>query len=196
MLTQLAVTSCLALSAAALPQPHVDSAPAVKRSHGIPTSPHSISFSSKVPRRASKQAALERYATKLRDTVSNLTSGNSSTVTLDGPDGAVEYALSVTIGSQIFDLVFDTGSSDLWVYASNFTCLDAKGAVASAASCDFGGSGFNLSSSGFIPLNYTNNFDIEYGDDETATGFAGTDTVTIGNISVTDAEFAIVDDTY
>ena len=53
--------------------------------------------------------------------------------------------------------------------------------------------GLDISKSGFRPLNYTHNFKITYADRRSVAGQAGTATVAIGNISVPDAQFSVID---
>jgi hypothetical protein len=87
-------------------------------------------------------------------------------------------------------------SSDLWLHASNFTCVDVNSTVIPQDECLFGPTGINLTADNFMPLNYTNNFNISYGDGTFVFGSAGTDTVTIGNISVPDVEFSVAELAY
>lgn len=39
------------------------------------------------------------------------------------------YLAPVTIGGEVFELIVDTGSSDLWVVQKNFTCISSSGTV-------------------------------------------------------------------
>lgn len=87
-------------------------------------------------------------------------------------------------------------SSDLWIRGNNFTCVNINNTIIPSSECDFGPTGFNTNVTDFLPLNYTNNFNISYGDGETAIGIAGKDTVTLGNISVKNTEFSVVEEAY
>jgi len=141
--------------------------------------------------------ALERaFAEKVRALDMDGSGKNESMVPLDGTGGGVSYALNISIADQTFLVIADTGSSDLWLYSSNFTCVDVNSTVIPQADCNFGPTGIDLSAASFQPLNYSNNFNISYGDGTFLSGFAGTDTVTIGNISVVDTEFSVADIAY
>jgi len=191
MLSTLLPLTLSSLLVSALPSPNVKDV--VKRtSSGVPYSPHSIPIAAKVPR----PAALERaFAEKVR--ALDMADGkNESMVSLTGTGGGVSYALNLTIADQTFLVIADTGSSDLWLYSSNFTCLNVNSTQVPQAECNFGPTGINLTADGFTPLNYTNNFNISYGDGTFLSGTAGTDTVTVGNISVKDTEFSVAEVAY
>ncbi|MCJ1332607.1 Type I transmembrane sorting receptor [Thelotrema lepadinum] len=78
----------------------------------------------------------------------------------------VEYICPVTIGSQEFQLDFDTGSSDLWVAGAG-----AAGAQET----------YNPTSSALAGQSWS----IQYGDGSTASGDVYSDSVTIGGAAVT-----------
>ncbi|KFA71587.1 hypothetical protein S40288_08336 [Stachybotrys chartarum IBT 40288] len=85
----------------------------------------------------------------------------------------LEYLSPVSIGGQVVNLAFDTGSSDLWVFSSE---LDA----ASRAGHGF----YNASASAsFAPVDGAS-FRVAYGDGSAATGIVGTDVVDVGGVAV------------
>ncbi|CAG8553359.1 7534_t:CDS:2, partial [Dentiscutata erythropus] len=101
----------------------------------------------------------------------------------------IYYGL-ITIGGQSFTVDFDTGSSDLWV--PSIQCKISE--------CGIHNRFDPKKSSTFVPAPEPNNFTIIYGlDDDTssiACGYIGQDTVTFGNITVTNQTFglAVYDD--
>ncbi|KAF7976244.1 hypothetical protein HWV62_7284 [Athelia sp. TMB] len=105
----------------------------------------------------------------------DLAAAVSGTVTAT-PDDSYdsEYLCPVTIGGQTLTLDFDTGSSDLWVFSTSLPSADKTGHT------EFNPS---LSSTWKAKSGYT--WDISYGDGSSASGTVGTDTVTIGGVTVT-----------
>ncbi|KAF2754378.1 acid protease [Pseudovirgaria hyperparasitica] len=90
-------------------------------------------------------------------------------------DNAALFLSPVTIGGQQFNLDFDTGSSDLWVFS---TLLPRQAIGAHAA--------FNPKKSPtFTPMQDAS-FLVQYGDGSGAAGLVGTDTVDIGGATVTE----------
>ena len=101
-----------------------------------------------------------------------------------------EYATPITIGTQTFEVIVDTGSSDTWVVESGFECIDlSTGAKTTASVCEFGPT-YTIDSTFVTTAN--ENFNIEYGDGEYLTGIIGTETVTLAGIEVTDQTVAVV----
>ena len=100
-----------------------------------------------------------------------------------------EFAAEVTIGSQTFDLIIDTGSSDTWVVEEGFTCIDFDtGKKTTESECAFGST---YTKSGTFKSISGETFSIEYGDEESLTGVFGTEDVTIAGITV-DQQIALV----
>lgn len=100
-----------------------------------------------------------------------------------------EYATSIVFGTQTFDVIVDTGSSDTWVVKSGFECIDlSTGKSTTAANCDFGPT--YTVDSGFKKIS-GEEFEIEYGDGEYLYGYMGTETVTLADVTVS-AEVAVV----
>lgn len=93
------------------------------------------------------------------------------------------YSVSLQLGTpaQDFNVLLDTGSSDLWVYASNDTNDCANG------NCDFTGTFDADKSSTYTYLN--DGFNIQYVSGS-STGNWGTDTLSIAGVQLTDFQFA------
>jgi hypothetical protein len=109
-----------------------------------------------------------------------LTAPGSSTLTslLYGE----EFATSITIGTQKFEVIIDTGSSDTWVVEEGFECVDiATDAEEPESECAFG-TPYTLDST-FSEIE-GEFFNITYGDGEFLTGIFGTETVTLAGITV------------
>lgn len=94
-------------------------------------------------------------------------------VTATPEAGDIEYLSPVTIGGQTFNLDFDTGSSDLWVFSTGLSPAESKGHQL-----------FDPNQSPSFELLDGASFSITYGDDSGAKGIVGTDTVDIGGVVV------------
>ena len=118
----------------------------------------------------------------LRSSVVLRATGNSSsgTAQLNNLDG-VEYLVPIKFGSQSFNAILDTGSSDTWLVSNKFKCVDANGQSQSQATCNFGPL-FN----GDFGTNKISglSFNISYGDGEFVYGDMGYQDVTIAGITV------------
>lgn len=99
------------------------------------------------------------------------------------------YSVSLSLGTpaQNFNVILDTGSSDLWVFASNATESCENHA------CDFTGQFNALNSSTYHFIG--NNYSIEYVSGDNATGNWGTDTLAIGPVTLENLQFAAVSHT-
>jgi len=107
-----------------------------------------------------------------------------------GPNGATgdvksddiqndsEYLSPVTIGTpgEVFNLDFDTGSSDLWIFSTELPASTRSQAGNRRVFFD------PKKSSTFVKAN--NTWKISYGDGSSASGTTGTDTVTMGGIAI------------
>ncbi|TGO22853.1 hypothetical protein BPAE_0152g00080 [Botrytis paeoniae] len=90
------------------------------------------------------------------------------------PVDGVEYLVPTTVGGQTLNLDLDTGSADLWVFSSLLAASSRKGHDIYTSS----------KSSTFKALSgYT--WSIQYADGSGASGTVGTDTVKIGETTVT-----------
>ncbi|KAJ6016079.1 hypothetical protein N7540_010670 [Penicillium herquei] len=147
-------------------------------------SAHTMSLKKQTTTRANPRSAA--YLKGLTGKSSSTTSGTSGLISLFEGE---EYATSITFGTQTFDVIVDTGSSDTWVVKENFECVDLDtGDKTTEADCEFGTT-YTVDStlkeiSGEV-------FEIEYGDGEYLYGYMGTETVTLASITV-DQEVAIV----
>lgn len=93
-----------------------------------------------------------------------------------------EFAAEVTFGTQTFEFVVDTGSSDTWVVESVFSCVDPDTSEAETQDyCAFGPT-FTVDET-FAKIS-GENFNISYSDGEFLTGVMGWENVTVAGISV------------
>ncbi len=110
------------------------------------------------------------------------TIGNGSTTGLTSLEIGEEFAAQVTLGTETFELIVDTGSSDTWVVETGFSCTDFEtGKSAAESACEFGP--YYTKSSTFKSIS-GQTFSIEYGDLESLTGVFGTESVTIAGLTV------------
>jgi len=110
------------------------------------------------------------------------TLANGSSSVLTSLEIGEEFATPITFGTQTFEVIVDTGSSDTWLVESGFTCEDiSTGATITEADCDFGPT-FTVDSS-FSKISGVN-FNITYGDGEFLSGIFGTENVTLAGIEV------------
>ncbi|KAJ5884359.1 hypothetical protein N7504_011931 [Penicillium tannophilum] len=117
---------------------------------------------------------------------SSTTSGSSELISLFEGE---EFATSITFGTQSFDVIVDTGSSDTWVVKSGFECIDLDtGKKTSTSTCEFG---TTYTADSTLKTISGEEFEIEYGDGEYLYGYMATETVTLADITV-DQEIAVV----
>ncbi|KAJ5088737.1 acid protease [Penicillium angulare] len=148
-------------------------------------SSHSLSLNKLNTNRANPRSAA--YLKGLTGRRSHKTSGTSGLISLFEGE---EYATSITFGSQTFDVIVDTGSSDTWVVETGFECLDLEtGNKTTESECAFGSSTYTVDK-GFKEIS-GEEFSIEYGDGEYLYGFMGKESVTLAGITV-EQEVAIV----
>lgn len=119
---------------------------------------------------------------------SNAASRLSKRDTLDvtlGNEQAL-YQVNLTIGTppQPFSLQLDTGSSDIWVNTAQSTFCSGENSTC------IGGL-FNASASSTYNVEYPGAFNISYVDGSGASGDYSTDTVIIGNVTVTNQTFGV-----
>ncbi len=101
------------------------------------------------------------------------------------------FLAGIEFGSESFQAVIDTGSSDTWLAETGFRCFDvATGAPEPESYCAFGPT-YNISSTfNQIP---NENFNISYADGEVLTGIIGIERVKLAGITVKNQQVAVVD---
>jgi len=93
-----------------------------------------------------------------------------------------EFATEITFGTETFESIVDTGSSDTWIIESGFKCVNiSNSAPETEAFCNFGPT-YNVTDT-FVQIP-DENFNITYGDGEFLTGIIGTEEVTLAGITV------------
>ncbi|MCJ1322483.1 hypothetical protein MMC15_007832 [Xylographa vitiligo] len=119
--------------------------------------------------RASVQKTLQKTAT----------SGQTGEVTAEDQQNDSEYLCPVTIGTpgQTFNLDFDTGSADLWIFST-----ELPKATITAAGNDH--TIYNPKDSSTYTATKGASWKISYGDGSSASGTVGTDNVTIGGLTI------------
>lgn len=123
---------------------------------------------------------------------SGKTYGSATTIAaLEG----VGVSLQVGFGGQKFQLLVDTGSSDLWVATENFTCVgtDNGPKYPTQADCAFGR--LYKAAPGFAAIP-DRNFNLTYAGLGAITGVPGHDTVTAAGISVPSAHVNLVNEAF
>jgi hypothetical protein len=104
-------------------------------------------------------------------------------------EGSV-FGVPILVGDQQFEVIADTGSSDLWLAGANFKCLSFNTAKPVPQSeCNFGPL-YNIS--GTFTKIPNQNFNVSYGSGEKITGIVGNEHITFGGISVTQ-EFGVAE---
>ncbi|KAM0265170.1 hypothetical protein ACHAQJ_000323 [Trichoderma viride] len=99
-----------------------------------------------------------------------------------------ELAGDVTIGNQTFKLIFDTGSSDLWVAGEDFRCVTSNFTVQSNTVCNFTTTFKGTYSGGETADRHLN---VSYGSGQSILGTLGYDSVSVAGITIPDQEFSI-----
>lgn len=122
-----------------------------------------------------------------------LSSGSGDVVPLSDIDVEEEWAVTITFGGEEVLVILDTGSSDTWLAKKGFQCVTADLMDTSEENCYFGPLYNGTFTEGEIE---DANFNITYGDGEFLTGTFGYTDITIGNITVTDQQVALVSEAY
>lgn len=103
---------------------------------------------------------------------------------------ASDFLTQISFGSQTFEVIIDTGSSDTWLATTGFTCVNqTDNATLTEADCYFGPL-FQIDSS-FTQIP-DENFNITYADGEYLNGVVGFDSVTVAGIVVPKQEVGVV----
>jgi hypothetical protein len=93
-----------------------------------------------------------------------------------------EFATEITFGTETFESIVDTGSSDTWIIESGFKCVNiSNSAPETEAFCNFGPT-YNVTDT-FVQIP-DENFNITYGDGEFLTGIIGTEEITLAGLTV------------
>ncbi|KAL8974043.1 MAG: hypothetical protein Q9197_001716 [Variospora fuerteventurae] len=115
--------------------------------------------------------------------------GTLAIVPLTGYADILYYA-ELTVGTETFRVVVDTGSADTWLIQEGFTCLEPRnGLVYPEAECAFGPPYKPSATFTEVP---GENFNISYVDGETLTGTLGKDVMILGDVTVKNQEFGLV----
>jgi len=93
-----------------------------------------------------------------------------------------EFATEITFGTETFESIVDTGSSDTWIIETEFSCINVSNSAPETEDfCAFGPTYTVSDTFTQIP---DENFNITYGDGEFLTGIIGTEEVTLAGITV------------
>ena len=103
------------------------------------------------------------------------------------------YGMSVGLGDESFTLIFDTGSSDLWVAESGFQCDGFLGGRVPPSMCHSGPLFSGNFEGGEIP---NQNFHLAYGGGEFVSGRLGYEDVIVAGVTVNHQEIAFVDEAF
>lgn len=109
--------------------------------------------------------------------------------------GGRVYMTRVTLGSHIFSLVLDTGSSDTWVAQAGLTCRDGYGNAVAVANCRFGplyNSSLSRSYKAYSPRQA---FGVNYTSGEFLQGVLATELFGIGDVGAGYAPRQIINQT-
>ncbi|KAI4087802.1 MAG: hypothetical protein LQ344_006558 [Seirophora lacunosa] len=152
-----------------------------RRSPNVP-SPHVISLS-----RTPITSPNSRHGKSLQEVDHG--NGTIGIVALTNYADILYYA-DITVGTETFKVVVDTGSADTWLIEEGFTCVDVyDGLVYPEAKCAFGPPYKPSTTFTEVP---GENFNISYLDGEALTGTLGRDVVTLGGVTVKDQTFGVV----
>lgn len=97
-------------------------------------------------------------------------------------NSGTRFLTDITLGSQSFPVIIDTGSSDTWIAATGFTCVGNGCAFASTYNAD----------SSFSEISPTQNLNITYADGTYLNGVMGYESVTIAGLTIPSQEIALV----
>ncbi|KAK4544955.1 hypothetical protein LTR36_003860 [Oleoguttula mirabilis] len=103
------------------------------------------------------------------------------------------YSVDISFGGKTFEVILDTGSSDLWLAEAGVKCVDETMTRVPTAECGFGPLASATFQAGQIA---SENFNISYGDGESLTGVLGYESVGLANITVDKQEVALVREAY
>ncbi|KAH8652450.1 aspartic peptidase domain-containing protein [Xylariales sp. PMI_506] len=101
----------------------------------------------------------------------------------------VQYLMNVGVGKKAFNMIPDTGSADIWLAESNFTCVDRQYNVQSQAACQLQATYSGTFSGGKINNEHLN---ISYGGGDSLIGDLGYADVTVAGITVKNQEISLI----
>lgn len=117
------------------------------------------------------------------------TRGSAPTAGLTSLIEGEEFAVPIKVGTQSFEVILDTGSSDTWLVEQGFKCFTVQNDTAVPyAECGFGPAYSREASFKTIPNEL---FNIEYGDGEFLYGIFGTETITLAGVAVQNQTMAL-----
>lgn len=128
---------------------------------------------------AEGQKAIGGKARVARTLVKKAADGTTGEVSTEDVQNDSQYLCPVTIGTpgQTFNLDFDTGSADLWVWSTDLPkATQTSGAKSHTI--------YNPSESSTYKAVSGSTWKISYGDGSSASGVVGTDNVTIGGLTI------------
>jgi Eukaryotic aspartyl protease len=158
--------------------------PSTQTIRSLTLSPHVLNLKRKSSADGSK---LRRRAVNLRNDAIPVSSHSTSLVSLF--QGQL-FVTEVTFGTETFELVVDTGSSDTWVIETGFSCFSVPaGSPIPQAKCLFGPS-YNVTKT-FEQVK-SENFNLTYYSGEFLAGIIGTEDVTLAGIKVEKQTVALV----
>ena len=174
------------LLAATFLTPHVSAAKKFSAKVSTPSafqaaSPNSVSSNVlTLNKKASAKGYNSRSAAWLTNKPGTIPTGHSTT--LISLFIGEEFATTVTFGTETFEAIVDTGSSDTWLVETGFKCVNvSNSAPLPEADCSFGPT-YNVTDTfKKIP---NENFNITYGDGEFLTGIVGYEEVTLAGLKV------------
>jgi hypothetical protein len=129
---------------------------ATENTASIPPAPFTVPFTGSQKKRDTKKQLLKVLKKK------GGRAGSGLNAPLAGSDLDEEYLVNATIGGQTFSLIVDTGSSDTWLAAQNFTCIDLASKEQPESECAFGTTFDVKASKTYKPIKNAN-FNITYG---------------------------------
>lgn len=178
--------SSMGFLAAAFITPHVAAAKNFNAKVSTPSafqaaSPNSVTSNVlTLNKKASAKGYNPRSAAWLTNKPGTIPTGHSTT--LISLFIGEEFATTVSFGTETFESIVDTGSSDTWLVETGFKCVNvSNSAPLPESACDFGPT-YNVSDTfKQIP---NENFNITYGDGEFLTGIMGYEEVTLAGLKV------------
>ena len=102
------------------------------------------------------------------------------------------FLAPITVGGQDFEVVIDTGSSDPWLAATGFDCIDYYDySDAPEEYCNFGPL-YNVTKSKTFQNLPDRNMNLSYADGEALNGLMGYEAYSMAGITVPNQQFGVV----